>query len=476
VSHAKLQEVASLAGLACHGSLAPEEVAKLDALLAGDAAAQQHYLRQMELDVMLGWHGRTMPSLLLSKQTQPSPILRLLTTARWMANSPTILTLVLAIALYGGFVLLVWNLRPAQQFVANAVPAANDDLQTADQQLAVLTRAENAGWKDQTAGITSPRVLQVRAGVAELRFSQGANVVVEGPAEFEVRSANAGFLRHGKLMARVPQRAIGFTVETATTKVIDLGTEFEVRADKDGTAEVQVFEGKVEFFSRTNGGTSQFGPERVTLAAGAGRRIEASKNRPGFVVSETEVVQRTVGRKTEKLPKLVSNGGFEAPLAGTDTDRDDNDFTAGPPYLWNAIGEAGVFDPGPELISPPQVEGEQVAFLNNAATLYQATKMRLQPNTTYTLNIDVVERSGNKEVAKVRAGMFVGGSPQTGTVLTQTDYSNAPGTWTTITVTYTTDATVPEGEIGVFLQTEATSAQTLIDNASLVIKESNGSP
>jgi hypothetical protein len=87
--------------------------------------------------------------------------------------------------------------------------------------------------------------LELEAGFAEIRFAQGAEVVLEGSAKLEIISANAALLRKGNIVARVPESAHGFTIIGPQGKVVDLGTEFAVRAD-DAGMEVHVLEGQVE--------------------------------------------------------------------------------------------------------------------------------------------------------------------------------------------------------------------------------------
>ena len=53
----------------------------------------------------------------------------------------------------------------------------------------------------------------------------------------------------GKLTARVPHTAAGFTVSTPAGKVVDLGTEFGVEVRPDRTMDVQVFVGAVKVSS-----------------------------------------------------------------------------------------------------------------------------------------------------------------------------------------------------------------------------------
>ena len=72
-----------------------------------------------------------------------------------------------------------------------------------------------------------------------------ARVVLDGPAHFTLDSKLGGNLQLGKLTARVPHGAHGFTVSTPAGKVVDLGTEFGVSVKADKTVEVEVFVGEV---------------------------------------------------------------------------------------------------------------------------------------------------------------------------------------------------------------------------------------
>jgi hypothetical protein len=120
--------------------------------------------------------------------------------------------------------------------------AVRSDVELAAQ----LTRADDATWHYEPSAKSNDQTLQVRTGLAELTFARGAKVVVQGPAEFEVRSPSRGFLRRGRLLATVPPQAIGFTIETPKAEIVDLGTEFGVEVDDQQNAEVHVFKGVVE--------------------------------------------------------------------------------------------------------------------------------------------------------------------------------------------------------------------------------------
>ena len=86
--------------------------------------------------------------------------------------------------------------------------------------------------------------LDLAAGLVEVTFLDGAQVVLEGPTQFEVHGADLAELHQGRIAAMVPERARGFEVATNGLNVVDLGTEFGVLAEGEET-EVHVFRGLV---------------------------------------------------------------------------------------------------------------------------------------------------------------------------------------------------------------------------------------
>jgi len=113
-------------------------------------------------------------------------------------------------------------------------------------------RSLDARWENDPlqvfdgARLRSGQILNLTEGLAEIQFQSGVLVSLEGPAKFCLRGDNAGTLDLGRLVARVPQHAHGFTVTTPSLRVVDLGTEFGIAIDRDGSAHIQVFEGVVE--------------------------------------------------------------------------------------------------------------------------------------------------------------------------------------------------------------------------------------
>jgi hypothetical protein len=86
--------------------------------------------------------------------------------------------------------------------------------------------------------------LRLQSGRLTLAFFSGASLSVEGPADLELLAADRVFCHHGKLRARVPRGAEGFTVLAAGYEVVDLGTEFGLNLEPGGKSRVMVFEGE----------------------------------------------------------------------------------------------------------------------------------------------------------------------------------------------------------------------------------------
>ncbi|HQI08513.1 MAG TPA: FecR family protein, partial [Anaerohalosphaeraceae bacterium] len=116
---------------------------------------------------------------------------------------------------------------------------------------ATLTDSMNAKWADiaspvekGTRLVTGEKRWLLREGYAELLFDNQARVVLEGPAEFQILAEDRVGLSYGKVYARVPQTAGGFSVYTPNAKIIDLGTEFGVQVEIGGNTQLHVLKGK----------------------------------------------------------------------------------------------------------------------------------------------------------------------------------------------------------------------------------------
>ncbi|MDD7984042.1 FecR domain-containing protein [Lentisphaera marina] len=102
------------------------------------------------------------------------------------------------------------------------------------------------GTKRKLEEMIFEEILEIDSGMVLLRYENGAEIKLEGPCRYELKSLTYSKLAYGSLAARIPQAAQGFTVDSPTASVVDLGTEFSMLVKEDGETEVFVFEGEVE--------------------------------------------------------------------------------------------------------------------------------------------------------------------------------------------------------------------------------------
>ena len=152
----------------------------------------------------------------------------------------------------------------------------------------------------------------LKSGTIELEFTYGARVVVEGPAEFSCKSDNMIHLRYGRLYSRVPKYATGFTVNTPDARIVDMGTEFGVQANVDGTIELHVTNGRTSLITgdqkKTNLLEVLAGQARQISEQGRAIREIALKNRSFVQMIDTKTGLIWKGERVVQLADLVGGG------------------------------------------------------------------------------------------------------------------------------------------------------------------------
>ncbi|MCM8539325.1 MAG: FecR domain-containing protein [Lentisphaeraceae bacterium] len=98
-----------------------------------------------------------------------------------------------------------------------------------------------------------PGNYKLTEGAVHLRFSTGADLVVEAPAELKIIDAMNAQLISGKVRAMVPPPAQGFTVRAYELSYEDIGTEFGLSVDSsNNSSELHVFDGQVNVKDSSN--------------------------------------------------------------------------------------------------------------------------------------------------------------------------------------------------------------------------------
>lgn len=98
-----------------------------------------------------------------------------------------------------------------------------------------------------------PGRVRLASGTAKVKLGSGVELALVGPLKLDVLNAMEVRLDSGRLVARVPARASGFTVVTPHMTVWDIGTEFSVSADRNGSG-VFVFQGCVQVLDEAGEG------------------------------------------------------------------------------------------------------------------------------------------------------------------------------------------------------------------------------
>jgi hypothetical protein len=152
----------------------------------------------------------------------------------------------------------------------------------------------------------SPGRLAIKSGFAQIEFFCGATLIVEGPAEIDLKSSSLARVSSGRLRAQVPPAARGFSIEVDDIKVVDLGTEFGLSVSSDG-ADIQVFDGEVEVHSPK-------ADKRLLTAGQAVTRNAAGEFSSGEVTPDrfldiASMESRSIGQRTARYEswKAFSN-------------------------------------------------------------------------------------------------------------------------------------------------------------------------
>lgn len=188
--------------------------------------------------------------------------------------------------------------------------------------VAVLADSINAQWQNAAEKIEAGHLfyntegpMLLKSGVIELEFDYGARVVIEGPCEFACKADNLIYLEYGRLYARVPQQATGFTVNTKNARIVDLGTEFGVQENIDQTTELHVLKGRTTLLAGVEQDKTAF-----EVVQGQARQIseegstvtEISLKEDAFIqqiYSGTGLIRK--GQKVVDLADIVGGGnGF----------------------------------------------------------------------------------------------------------------------------------------------------------------------
>ena len=179
--------------------------------------------------------------------------------------------------------------------------------------IAHLESSSEAAWAGSLpggsgAGLAAGR-LDLRHGLAEIRFTSGVRVTLEAPARLDLIDPMRCRLHQGVAVVDVPESGIGFIVETSDGHAVDHGTRFAVNAG-GGSADFEVLEGSISLHHSGSGSVlplidaqaarlSGDGIESLTILPSANFKRSRS---PNIVRLHTEGRETSVIRNPVKPP------------------------------------------------------------------------------------------------------------------------------------------------------------------------------
>lgn len=184
-------------------------------------------------------------------------------------------------------------------------------------EVATLSDSMNARWANpgtavqKAARIVTGHSICLNEGLIEVIFDNGARLVAEAPADFQILTDDRIDLTYGKLYAVVPQDAVGFSVCTPNTKIIDLGTEFGVETDFNGNTQLSVLKGRTLLLAGEKDKT------KMDVCEGTGKKIWGQTGEISDIGCQSNYFVRAInsesniawrGQKTIDLADIVRNG------------------------------------------------------------------------------------------------------------------------------------------------------------------------
>lgn len=263
-----------LVGSYCAGTISEADGPRLDAMLASDPQARRLYTNYMWMHAcLLAEHGTlaaepkhheinsaAASDAAMALLTRPEHVEGVDFARRTSKWRPLALAAAIAcIAAFSSWGTVRWA-GSGSGDLAGKPPGSLAD----EHVVARITGTRNCVWRRPELGtgygssLVPGQRLELEEGLAEITFDDGATVLLEGPATFDVNDADAVVLKSGRLAAVVPDRANGFRVQTANLDVSDVGAEYGISAQEAGVTEVHVFNGLV----------------RANVLDGDGRRLQ----------------------------------------------------------------------------------------------------------------------------------------------------------------------------------------------------------
>jgi len=269
------------------GELGAQEAAVLEQCLLADPELRRRYRERMRLEAnLLSTFQTVRPEIVPPLMVAPRPSgLR----HRWIPMIGTGIAAVLAL----GFLISLGRKARSQPPVIARVESSSE-----------------AGWSDTSSAGAGAELrageIELRNGLAELRFTSGVLLTLEAPARLELIDPMRCRLHRGIAVVQVPDRAKGFTLETPNGHAVDHGTRFSVNVDEHHhpVADFEVLDGLISVHHPKTGSIIDLTESKAARMTSAGIQRLATQPSQALEARAVPALKRlrTHGRETSIVP------------------------------------------------------------------------------------------------------------------------------------------------------------------------------
>jgi len=305
------------------GRATEEEFAEIERAIVEHDELLDVYCDLVDVDATLSWQHRWMPKQ-TDAPTDEQPIATLERAHGGRAQGPLFRYAAAAVLLlFVGVAVLSLTSRDDPADTPGQVAHVDAD-PIGDQPVATLVNMRGAAWAatgghdlvSEGSSLDAGR-LALESGSAQMVMRSSAMVTLIGATEIEMLGPNRVRLHRGRVLALVPEMAVGFTIETATHTIVDLGTRFGVEVDASGVTHVHVFEGRVRVVDATNADPSVIlgADQAVSGAGGALRQMAPDARRFDIADAAPELVSARGATVVREPPESLQAGVLESATA-----------------------------------------------------------------------------------------------------------------------------------------------------------------
>jgi len=210
------------------GRATADEVQRLEIILRASPEFRRRFLEHLNVDGALAEFANRAEGaaelLTTPRPTTPDPARPLPRNTHWLAIAASV-TAAVGIA--------VWGLYQRTELPSSAGTR--------------LEIVASYGGNDYSSGqVLSDTRLSIGQGWLSLQLDTGPILELSAPADIEILNGMHVRVHRGDVTIDVGDQTDGFIIDTATARVLDLGTRFAVSVDPNGATDVVVLDGEIE--------------------------------------------------------------------------------------------------------------------------------------------------------------------------------------------------------------------------------------